>query len=146
MSTRIGAATAETLSRRAAEIRGNPQAPCGPRPTLFEAASSTVERMNRTYAVVWSENGSTAPGRLDALAHGFELAGRGQRLSISFDELVSASIERARTDRLRGLPVLELGRASRLPVRIASLEGTAALHELFEHVELAGAAAARNAA
>jgi hypothetical protein len=102
--------------------------------------------MDRTYAVVWSENGSVASGRLDVRVDRFELAGRGQRLSIPFRELDSASIERGRTDRLHGLPVLELGRAGLLPVRIASLEGTAALHELFDRIEHAGVGAERNAA
>jgi hypothetical protein len=101
--------------------------------------------MNRTYAVVWSENGSLASGRLDSFADRFELDGRGQRLSIPFVELLGVSIARSRTDRLRGLPVLELGRRAAAPVRIASLEGTAALHELFDQVERAGANA-RNAA
>lgn len=104
--------------------------------------------MKRTYAVVWSENGSVASGRLEAAADGFELTGRDQRLSIPFEELEGASIERGRADRLHGLPVLELHRTSRLPVRIASLEGTIALHELFDQVGRAcfGPAARRNAA
>jgi len=102
--------------------------------------------MNRAYAVLWSENGSVASGRLDPLLDRFELAGRGQRLSIRFDELDSASIERGRADRLHGLPVLELGRAGRLPVRIASLEGAAVLHELFDRIERVSVGAERNAA
>lgn len=102
--------------------------------------------MKQTYAVVWSENGSACSGRLDSLPDRFELAGRGQRLSIPFDELVAASIVRGRGDRLRGLPVLELVRDGRLPIRIASLEGAGALHELFAKVEHAGATATENAA
>ena len=99
-----------------------------------------------TYAVLWSENGSVASGRLDTLADRFELAGRGQRLSIPFAELASASIERGRSDRLNGLPVLELLRPGREPLRIASLQGTAALHELFDRVGRAGVAPTRKAA
>jgi len=95
--------------------------------------------MNRTYAVVWSENGTLASGRLDSFADRFELDGRRQRLSIPFVELLGASIARGSADRLRGLPVLELGRKAAVPVRIASLEGTAALHELFDQLERAGA-------
>jgi hypothetical protein len=102
--------------------------------------------MNRTYAVVWSENGTVASGRLDALRDRFELAGRGHRLSLPFEELDGASIERGRAARLHGLPVLELGRAGLLPVRIASLEGTAVLHELFDRIERAGVGTERNAA
>jgi hypothetical protein len=100
--------------------------------------------MSRTYAIVWSENGTVASGRLEPLADRFELAGRRQRLSIPFTQLASASIERGRADRLHGLPVLQLDRAGELPVRIASLEGTAALHELFEQVERSGIAASTN--
>jgi hypothetical protein len=93
--------------------------------------------MHRTYAVVWSENGAQASGRLDSLDDRFDLDGRGRRLSLPFAEILSASIGRGRGDRLHGLPVLELGRTSGAPVRIASLEGTAALHELFDQVERA---------
>jgi hypothetical protein len=90
--------------------------------------------MSRTYAVVWSENGSVASGRLESLVDRFELAGRRHRLSLPFRDVEAASIERGRSDRLHGLPVLQLGRAGRPSVRIASLEGTSALHELFEQV------------
>jgi hypothetical protein len=94
--------------------------------------------MSRTYAVLWSENGSTASGRLESLDDRFELEGRGGRLSIPFGELERASIARGRTDRLHGLPVLELDRPGRPPVRIASLEGTATLHELHAQVGRSG--------
>jgi hypothetical protein len=91
--------------------------------------------MGRTYAVVWSENGSTNSGRLESLADRFVLEGRGHRLSIPFGQLERALIARGRADRLHGLPVLELDRVGRPPVRIASLEGAAMLHEL--HAQLA---------
>ena len=96
--------------------------------------------------MVWSEDGGTASGRLDPFSDRFLLEGREQRLSIRFADLLGASIERGLNDRLHGLPVLELDRAARPPVRIASLEGTAALHELFDHVEHAGVNARTNAA
>jgi hypothetical protein len=98
--------------------------------------------MKQAYAVVWSENGSVTSGRLDSLGDRFELTGRGQHLSIPFAELRSASIARGASDRLHGLPVLELARDGRPPVRIASLEGTGALHELFAKVERVGVAVA----
>jgi hypothetical protein len=85
-------------------------------------------------------------GRLDSLADRFELSGRGQHLWILFAELSSASIARGPGDRLHGLPVLELGRDGRPPVRIASLEGAGALHEVFAKVERAGVARTENAA
>ena len=87
-----------------------------------------------------------ASGRLDSLADRFELEGRGQHLSIPFVELEHVSIARGPNDRLRGLPVLELSRAGLPPLRIASLEGTGALHELFARVERAGVTAKGDAA
>lgn len=87
-----------------------------------------------------------ASGRLDSLADRFELEGRGHHLSIPFSELERASIARGPNDRLRGLPVLELDRAGLPPVRIASLEGTGALHELFARVERAGVTAKEDTA
>jgi hypothetical protein len=95
-------------------------------------------RMRRTYAVVWSENGSVASGRLESRADRFVLDGRGARLSIRFRDLTGAAIGRRQADRLRGLPVLALERGGEPAVRIASLQGTAALHELFEDVERSG--------
>jgi hypothetical protein len=75
---------------------------------------------------------------LERLDNRFELHGRGRRVAILFAELVGASIARGHDDRLHGLPVLALDLASGASVRIASLEGTAALHELFDRVERAG--------
>src|SRR5262245_3163891 len=102
--------------------------------------------MKQAYAVVWSENGSTSSGRLDAHTDRFELAGRGQHLSIPFAELATASIVRGRSDRLHGLRVIELTRDGRPAVRIASLEGAGALHELFAKIERAGVAQRERAA
>jgi hypothetical protein len=102
--------------------------------------------MKQAYAVIWSENGSLTSGRLDSLGDRFELAGRGQRLSILFAELRRASIARGSNDRLHGLPVLELDREDRPRLRIASLEGTGALHELFAKVDRAGVTPTENAA
>lgn len=94
--------------------------------------------MGRTYAVVWSENGSVASGRLESRGDRFVLEGRGARVSIRFRDLTGVTIERSQAERLRGLPVLALDRGSRPPVRIASLQGAAALHELFDDVERSG--------
>jgi hypothetical protein len=86
--------------------------------------------MKRSYAVVWSDNGAVDPGRLDLLRHSFELHGRRRRISVPFTEVVGASIARKARDRLHGLPVLELTRRTGPLLRIASLEGAGALHEL----------------
>ncbi len=81
-----------------------------------------------------------ASGRLDSLEDRFELDGRDGHLSIPFCQLEGAAIERGQKHRLHGLPVLELDRASGPPIRIASLQGTAALYELYEQVGRAGVA------
>ena len=95
--------------------------------------------MKRSYAVLWSTDGDTGPGRLDPLEDSFELQGRNRRLSIPFADLAGASIARGSDDRLRGLPVLALSLRNGSPtVRIASLEGAAILHELADRVEYAG--------
>jgi hypothetical protein len=94
--------------------------------------------MKRTYAVVWSIDGEISPGRLERLDDRFELHGRVRRVAIPFAEVVGASIARGHADRLHGLPVLALDLAGGESVRVASLEGTAALHELFDRVERAG--------
>ena len=94
--------------------------------------------MRHSYAVVWSRNGDFGSGRLDPFDDRFELQGRDRRLCVPFSSLARASIVRGQGDRLRGLPVLRLELAKGKPVRIASLEGTAALHELADRVEHAG--------
>ena len=90
--------------------------------------------MKRSYAVVWSDNGTTDPGRLELLHDAFELHGRDRLLSIPFAELTGASIARRNGDRLRGLPALVLTRRTGPSVRIASLEGAGALHELATRI------------
>lgn len=94
--------------------------------------------VRRSYAVLWSSGGDVGSGRLEPLDDRFELHGRGRRLSIPFAGVVRASIRRGRLERLRGLPVLELEAATGEPVRIASLEGTAALLELADRVSASG--------
>src|SRR4051794_7360107 len=88
----------------------------------------------RSYAVVWSDDETTKSGRLEVLSDGLELYGRESRLSILFAELTEAAISRAEVDRLRGLPVLALTPKSGSRIRIASLEGAGALHELAARV------------
>jgi hypothetical protein len=87
-------------------------------------------------------DGEVGSGRLDPLEDGFELSGRGRRLSIPFSALVGASIARGQKDRLHGLPVLALDVGQDAPVRIASLEGPAILHELADRVKRAAHGAA----
>lgn len=98
--------------------------------------------MKRSYAVVWSDGRGTGAGRLEPRDDVLELLGREQRLAIAFTEVTGASIRRGAHDRLRGLPVLELALRAGAPVRIASLEGGGALHELAALVEHARVAVA----
>ncbi len=95
--------------------------------------------MKRTYAVVWSSGDDVVvSGRLDRLDDRFELHGRNGGLAIAFSDVTGASIARGQADRLRGLPVLVLEREGAASVRIASLEGTAVLHELSDRLEHSG--------
>jgi hypothetical protein len=98
--------------------------------------------MKQTYAVVWSTNSERRAGRLELFTDRFELTGRDRRVSISFSELMSASIARGRSERLLGLPVLALARRRGPPIRIASLEGPGFLQELAARVERCGRAVA----
>lgn len=94
--------------------------------------------MRRSYAVVWSRNGDLRSGRLDTFDDRFELRGRSGGAVVPFASLRRAAILRSTRDRLRGLPVLRLELTGEEPVRIASLEGAAVLHELADRVERAG--------
>ena len=88
----------------------------------------------RSYAVVWSDDQTTESGRLEVLRDGLALHGRESRHSILLADLTGAAISRGETDRLRGLPVLALTPRSGPRIRIASLEGAGALHELAARV------------
>jgi len=101
-----------------------------------------MNRVRRTYAVVWGTNAEFGPGRLERLDNRFELHGRNRRLSIPFSDLVGAHIARGHDDRFHGLPVLALDLAEGPSVWVASLEGTAALHELVELADRTISAAA----
>ena len=95
--------------------------------------------MKRTYAVVWSTGDEdVVSGRLDRFGDRFELHGRNGGVKIAFSNVKSASIARGQADRLHGLPVLALDVGAATPVRIASLEGTAVLHELADRLEQSG--------
>jgi hypothetical protein len=106
----------------------------------IEAGRAYCGNMKRDYAVLWSDNGDAASGRLEPLADRFELHGRSRHLSVPFCELTSASIARGREDRLVGMPVLVLRLGGGPPLRIASLEGAGFLHELAERIERSGLA------
>lgn len=86
------------------------------------------------YAVLWCGEGEVESGRLEPLADRFEVRGRSGGLSIPFADVSGATIARGREQRLRGLPVLALVLRDGARLRIASLEGAGALHELAERV------------
>jgi hypothetical protein len=96
--------------------------------------------MRSSYAVLWSSEDGAGSGRLESLAGGFELHGRGSHRSIPFSTVTAAAIARGHVDRLHDLPVLALELRDGAPLRIASLEGAGALHELAELVERSGLA------
>ena len=98
----------------------------------------TPKSKKRSYAVLWSVDGATGPGRLEVVHETLELHGRDRRLSIPLAELTGALIARNNGDRLRGLPALVLTRRTGPELRIASLEGAGALHELAARLGEAG--------
>jgi hypothetical protein len=94
--------------------------------------------MRPRYAVLWCTGEDVESGRLEARADGFDFEGRTGGCAIRFADVTGAAIARGRDQRLRGLPVLALLLRGGAAVRIASLEGSGALHELAERVERAG--------
>jgi hypothetical protein len=90
-----------------------------------------------TYAVLWCGGEAVESGRLEPRAEGLELRGRNRALSIRFADVAQVAIARGSDQRLRGLPVLSLLLRGGAALRIASLEGSGALHELAEWVERA---------
>lgn len=85
----------------------------------------------RPVGVLWSErNERPHTGRLELLPDRLAFVGSDLRTEVAFDEIGTAHLARGAADRLRGLPVLVLVLRTGETVRIASLEGTGALHEL----------------
>jgi hypothetical protein len=91
--------------------------------------------VKRSYAVVWSNGHGVDSGRLEPRGDRFELVGRDHARSVGFGDIVGLSIARQNGERLRGLPVLVLRLTAGDEVRVASLEGTAVLHDLVDLVE-----------
>jgi hypothetical protein len=98
--------------------------------------------MRPSYAVAWSSPSGAGSGRLESHPTGFELHGRGSSTTVPFAGIEAAAIARGHADRLHGLPVLALDLLGGARVRIASLEGAGALHELAGLVERSGLAVA----
>jgi hypothetical protein len=103
------------------------------------AGSRDTAAPGRAYAVAWRRGDEgTVSGALRADRDGLHLLGRSGAVRIPFAEIARLSIDRSRTGRLRGLPAISLVLAHGEAVRIASLEGAGALHEIVAIVERAG--------
>ena len=90
--------------------------------------------VRRSYAVVWQNGAGVDSGRLEPGFEGLLLVGRDHVQWVAFGDLVGVAIARGPNERIRGLPVLVLRRRDDGDIRVASLEGAAALHELLEHI------------
>jgi hypothetical protein len=91
-----------------------------------------------SYAVVWSENdGPLYAGKVELGRRWLVLAGAARPALESlrrlfFEEVADVHVERQAASRLAGRPTLVLERRQGGSVRIASVEGAGALHELAE--------------
>jgi hypothetical protein len=92
--------------------------------------------MNRSYAVAWQHAGQEVrSGGLHCGTVGLYLEGRtGEH--VSYEEISELSIERTRSERVRGLPVIALALRDGRSLRIASLEGIGRLHEIASQLRL----------
>jgi hypothetical protein len=91
-----------------------------------------------SYAVVWQRQGEeVASGGLRYEEHGLHFDGRQSAFDIAFASVLDLSIQRGRAERLRGLPVITLHLMDGETVRVASLEGIGALHELARRLQRA---------
>jgi hypothetical protein len=96
-----------------------------------------------TYAVVWSEDGGPPnAGSLEVADGRITLAGRAsaqleRSLSLPYHDLAEARLERLYADRLSGRPTLVLRLRGGPVLRVASMEGGGALHELADRIAAA---------
>jgi hypothetical protein len=101
-----------------------------------------------SYAVVWSEDGGPVyAGKVELGQRSVLLAGRARpalesRRRLLYEELADLHVERRPAARLAGRPTLVLQRRHGGPVRIASVQGLGALHELAEALAAAHGKAA----
>lgn len=103
------------------------------------AGSRDTAAPGRAYAVAWRRGDEgTMSGALRSDPEGLHLLGRSGAFHIPFAGIARLSIERSRIERLRGLPAIALVLARGETVRIASLEGAGALHEIAALVQRAG--------
>jgi hypothetical protein len=92
-----------------------------------------------SYAVLWNEDESpTHAGKLELgdeslLFDGLNGSSRVRR-EVPVAEVVSARIARGRGERIGGRPALVLARSGGRVLRLASLSGAGALHEVIDFV------------
>jgi hypothetical protein len=92
-----------------------------------------------SYAVVWSEEGSAVHvGKLELrdrslVLDGLNGSGRIQR-ELGIGDVMSLHIGRSRGERLGGRPVLVLQLTHGGTLRLATLAGVGALHEIVDHI------------
>jgi hypothetical protein len=86
--------------------------------------------MKGTAAVLWTLHGAVHAGSVEALADRLAFRTRGRAAAVPFDSIAQFTIERGRSVRIHGLPVLTLFLAEGDVMRLASLEGVGVLHEI----------------
>jgi hypothetical protein len=86
--------------------------------------------MKGTFAILWALHGWVHSGSLEVLGDRLVLGARGRTLSLPIGAIDCFTIERGPAARLSGLAVLSLTLAGGDVVRVASLQGTAVLHDL----------------
>ncbi len=111
-------------------------------PTRAHADAATraaADDVVMSYAVLWSDNGGpTMAGKLELRERDLVLDGangHGVRITLAFVDIASARIGRSPGERLQGRPVLVLDDATGRRLRVATLSGVGALHEVADVVE-----------
>jgi hypothetical protein len=119
-----------------AHVAGFPQAKQVCTRMTSSPVAPTIAHM--VHPVLWSEDdGPTLAGKLELVAGVIRLEGANGdvvKLSVPLEAITAARIGRAQPERLRGRPALVLGLRSGRRIRIATLSGFGALHELADAV------------
>jgi hypothetical protein len=90
--------------------------------------------MKASYAVVWSENGSTHAGKLELVADGVRLEGADGDLAVPFSDVVALRVGREGRDRIDGRPALVIERWSGEPIRVSTIGEVGTLLELADGI------------
>jgi hypothetical protein len=91
--------------------------------------------MERTYAVVWREEGAPLnSGKLELRAQGLRLEGRGGRQEIPYQRLSGVHVGRIAAERVNGSPSVVLERIGHLPITIATVAQSSLVGEIAERL------------